>query len=209
MEGTVVFDFDYTLFDAARLKEEMAASLAGCGVPPEAFWDAYAQASASADKICDYDPARHVDMLAGRLTCSRDEALRRIEAVVARAPEFLMPGAVSLLRRLKSEGATLVLLTHGNPAWQERKAERSGLLPHFARAVFAAENKERAPELAALEGPVVMVNDNGREIDAIAAAFPDFRMIAVRGPKPAPSDPAVPVCEDIEQVYKAVSDALR
>lgn len=126
--------------------------------------------------------------------------------VVERMAEFIAPGAESLLRRLKAEGWKLALLTFGDRAWQEAKVMRSGLLPFFDHVVYTAEPKEtRIADFSGWSRPLVFVNDHGGEIDALSAALPEARMIAVRGRKPAPLDPAVPICASLEEVYKTLA----
>lgn len=203
---TIVFDLDYTLIDTAAFKEALAASLESCGVARRNFWETYEQTSKATEKICDYEPERHLEALAGRMSCGKNEALRRIESVVDRMPEFIMPGAIPLLDRLASR-AKRVLFTHGNVSWQKRKVARSGLADRFDEMIFASEEKMKHREaLGRLEPPVVMVNDDGREIDDLRKAFPEFRMIAVRGPKPLPTDPSASVCENLEEVYKKIME---
>lgn len=157
MKGTIVFDFDYTLADTSRFKEELAS-------------------------VADQ------------------------EAVIMRMSEFMFAGAEALLRRLRAEDWKLALLTVGDPAWQARKLAGSGLLPLFDYVLYTAEPKEtRVAEFAAWPEPLVFVNDNGDEIDALCRALPSAKMIAVRGPKPEPSAADVPLCDGLEEVYKILA----
>lgn len=127
------------------------------------------------------------------------------EAVIGRMPEFVFPDAARVLGRLKKDGWRLALLTFGEPGWQRRKAARSGLMPLFEYAVFTAEPKStRAEDMRRWPRPLVFVNDHGAEIDEMSRLLPEGRHIAVRGPKPGPSDPSVPVCASLEDVYKEI-----
>jgi phosphoglycolate phosphatase-like HAD superfamily hydrolase len=128
------------------------------------------------------------------------------DGVISRMPEFVFSGAHSVLQRLKTSGWRLALLTFGDPPFQKRKAARSGLLPYFDHALFTAEPKEtRWPEFDVWPKPLIFINDNGAEIDALRSALPEARFIAVRGPKPPPRDPSIPVCADLEEVYRSVA----
>lgn len=128
------------------------------------------------------------------------------DVVVGRMADFVFPSAGNVLKRLKSSGWALALMTFGDPAWQERKVVRSGLLPYFDHVLYTSVPKEtRLAELRAWPHPLVFVDDHGAELDALKRALPDARLIAVRGPKPAPLDPKVPVCDGLEGVYGILS----
>lgn len=133
------------------------------------------------------------------------EALAGSPDAVTRMSEFLFDGASSVLLRLKADGWKLALLTLGEPVWQQRKAIHSGLLEHFDYVMCTAEPKAtRIAEMLAWPAPLVFVNDNGEEIDVMRRVLPQSRMIAVRGPKPLPTAPGVPLCADLEEVYRCV-----
>jgi len=132
------------------------------------------------------------------LSAAPDDAIRRM-------PDFLFEGAETVLRRLKGEGWKLALLTLGEPEWQERKAKHSGLIALFDFFLYTAEPKvTRVAEMLAWPRPLVFVNDNGLEIDALSRELPGSRMIAVRGPKALPTAEGVILCEDMEEVYRNV-----
>ena len=133
------------------------------------------------------------------------EALAASPEAVLRMSEFLFEGAESVLRRLKDDGWKLALLTLGEPVWQQRKALHSGLMDYFDYVVCTAEPKaSRVAEFLAWPAPLVFVNDNGEEIDLLRRFLPQCRMIAMRGPKPEPTSPGVPLCADLEEVYRHV-----
>ena len=124
---------------------------------------------------------------------------------VARMPEFVFKDAHAVLRRLKVDGWTLALLTVGDQGWQAWKVGGSGLLPFFDHVLYTAEPKaSRLREILTWPKPLVFVNDNGEEIDALRDLLPDSKMIAVRGPKALPTRPGIAVCGDLEEVYRNI-----
>ncbi len=133
------------------------------------------------------------------------EVLATSPESVSRMSEFLFEGASSVLSRLKADGWKLALLTLGEPAWQERKVRHSGLLEYFDYVLCTLEPKaSRVEELLAWPAPLVFINDNGEEIDALRSVLPGCRMIAVRGPKALPTVEDVVVCGSMEEVYRSV-----
>lgn len=133
------------------------------------------------------------------------EALAASPDAVQRMSEFMFDGAEALLQRLKDEGWTLALLTLGEPVWQRRKADRSGLVGYFDHVLCTAEPKAtRIAEMLAWPAPLVFVNDNGEEIDMLKRVLPRAKMIAVRGPKAPPTACDVAMCGSLDEVYSAI-----
>ncbi len=128
-------------------------------------------------------------------------------AVAARMCDFIFPDAASVLDRLKADGWNLTLVTIGEPAWQESKVVGSGLVQYFSRIIYTSDPKEQhVEEYRMWPQPLLFVNDHGEEIDVLSRVLPESRMIVVAGPKPLPSDPNVPVCATLEEVYKRISE---
>ena len=126
----------------------------------------------------------------------------------SRMREFVFKDAVDVLTRLKREGWKLALLTVGDQGWQAWKVAGSGLLPYFDHILYTAAPKTtRLAEILAWDQPLVFVNDNGAEIDALRELLPESRMIALRGPKALPTTEDVVVCRDLEEVYRNVVSA--
>ncbi len=126
-------------------------------------------------------------------------------SAAVRMPEFVFPGAFSVLDRLKAQGWKLALLTLGEPGWQEDKVRRAGLMDRFDYAVFTAKPKaECIAEFAPWPRPLVFVNDHGGEMDMMRHALPEATCIVLRSHKPAPSEPSIPVYETLEEIYHAI-----
>jgi len=202
---TIIFDLDYTLLDTARFKKDIASVLEQCGITEERFLEAYAENVEKGELIRDFDALRYVTALRGDLTCTEAEAAAKIGDLSENMNEYFFPNAEWLLEKLKAEGHSLKLLTHGNIEWQKKKIANTGIKDVFDEIIYAPENKDDMKDaLEVAEAPVVMVNDHGREIDALGMIFPAFHMIAVKGPKPPPSDQTIPVCADLINVYQEI-----
>lgn len=203
---TVIFDFDHTLFDADAFKRRLFSCLEDCGVSQEIFMKVYDRDAVTGDRTRDFDFARYLEALAGRLTCAIGEAERRVMEVVGESEKFLFPGTRNLLKKLKSEEHRLVLFTHGNICWQEMKIRRAGLTRFFDRVAVTAGLKEDAELLLSESGKdrIVMVNDNPEEMRALRVRWPQLRMIGVRGPKGSIEMEGVAVCGSMEEIYTAL-----
>ena len=186
---TIVWDFDYTLFDAAAFKDDLKRAVVRQGVTPERFDQAYRQVVKRQGKTYDYDPVEHLRLLAEDLgSVEAAEAARRgIQAVLSDTRRYLYPDAEAILGRLKEAGARQLLLTLGNKDWQSQKVANAGLEPYFDRIVpFDGDKAEMLGRLAEMEGELVVVNDNGREVKSMRDRWPELKYILVAGPKETP-----------------------
>lgn len=149
------------------------------------------------------------DTLLDTVRLKRDLAFADADEIVLRSAEYLFPDALPVLERLRTEGCRLFLLTYGPEAWQRSKVRHAGLESRFDGLLFTETPKrDIADELRALDPPLVFVNDNGAEIDDLLPKLPDARFIAVRGPKPPPAAPGIPVCESLEEVCRAITETF-
>lgn len=129
--------------------------------------------------------------------------------IVCRTGDYLFEGAVDMLEDLKRDGHDLHLLTLGDVTWQKKKVVSAGLEVYFSQVLYAPEDKMLMRDaLESIDGLVVMVNDNGKEIDALQRALPEVKMVAVRGPKPLPADSSIPVCKNLKEVYQEIRNIV-
>ena len=204
---TIVFDLDHTLLDTTLLMNEMGKILEPHGIPPETFRETYLGIALKDDGINDYRLEAHLERMKGLLTCSGREAEKRLRSVVERTGDFLYPHAETLLVGLAEEGHDLVLLTHGNPTWQKLKVDKAGIAGLFSKSHYVPGMKhEMEGFLDDREFPLVMVNDNGKEIMEMRKRWPKAFMIAVSGPKGPPEDPAIPVAGSLLEVGKIIRE---
>ncbi len=160
--GRVILDFDNTLFDADDFKVALASSLRQFGVSDELFWGTYRQARERGGDF-GYSFERHVALVADRLpNLDVAAAVRALDAVLARAAEFLYPDAKEFLSRLISLGIPATLLTRGDPEFQRAKITSCGLDRLVEEVVVTKEPKIRrvGEILAAAQGSVYLIDDH-------------------------------------------------
>lgn len=134
----------------------------------------------------------------------KDDYFSGGDEVLARTGEYLYPGAITFLSRLRSAGARMVLLTFGEVAWQTAKIDRSGLRLYFDEVIATAEEKKNI--IGRFRGDqAVVINDNGVETAAMMAVAPEFRYILKRGPKGVPDGLSCPIVDTFEEVEKLLS----
>lgn len=201
---TIILDLDYTLLDTARLKEALFEAIAACGPSREEVEASYTDIVRRPGVVYDYDPDLQIEALGPSLKCDAAEARKKIEAVAGRSREFLYPGAIGFLSRLRSSGAKLILLTLGNEKWQRMKIEKSGLAEYFDRILTTARDKTESVAALSDDPETVVVNDNGEEIRAMQAAAPAFRYIVKRGPKGLPYGLDAQVCDSFDELSRAL-----
>ncbi|MEK9152439.1 MAG: HAD family hydrolase [Patescibacteria group bacterium] len=134
----------------------------------------------------------------------KDDYFSRGDDVLARTGEYLYPGAIEFLGRLRSSGARMVLLTFGEVAWQTAKVDRAGLRPYFDEVIATIDEKKNV--IGSFRGgEVVVINDNGHETAAMMAAAPEFKYILKRGPKGVPEGLACHIVDTFDEVEKLLS----
>jgi len=194
MARPVFLDVDNTLLDndaakaalGTRITDAVSASAA------RRFWELYEKVRVEEGYV---DFPTTVD----RLRASGSADASRIGAIVDELPyaEFVYPGAVDVIARLWLRW-TVVLLSDGDPSFQRRKIERSGLAAAVRGNVLVYAHKERELDAATARFPgdrPVFVDDKAPILGHIERLRPDAVTVHVRqgsyGQAPVdPGDPA-------------------
>jgi FMN phosphatase YigB (HAD superfamily) len=176
-----IIDFDDTLFDTQRYKHARLESVKKCGVSADEYWQTYREARNTPDGVFTYSDHRHAEVLA---LCGYDEkkmlaALDETSNPTA-LPEFLFDDTQIFLDTLKFYGEPMVLLSLGNPSYQELKTKHSGVAPYFDRSFMVYDTKkhileELFAEVSAKE--VWFINDKVQETKELKKAFPHMRVV--------------------------------
>lgn len=162
----VIFDLDYTIFDAKRFRAECLAPF--FGMRPAEFENYY--------KVNFKDKQIHFDALEmlGRFELTEEELDRALERQIS---SFLFPETDKIIKKFKDAGTKLVMLTFGNKAWQARKIKylklgEESLGSLFDQIIFADKSKAESAELGVLgDGRIVIINDNAKESQALMRLF--------------------------------------
>lgn len=195
----IVFDLDYTLLDTVKFKEALVAAT---GVDEKAYEKAYADAVARNGGL--FDPGiLFAELRERKLLADEDAkaARERFDEVLTATERYLYPEAKELLEALGKHEADIDLMTFGNAEWQRAKVEHSGLAGMFDAVLYAEKDKkEFVRGIGEGQEKVVVVNDNGKEMEEMMAAAPEYTYILKKGPKPIPAGLRLPAAETIGEL---------
>lgn len=174
---TVIFDLDYTLFDAKKFREECLAPF--FGMSDREFEQAYQKNKAT------YGNFDHQVLLAelGLAESAFDECLKKD------INKYFFPGAEKLLDAYRRHADTLVLATFGNIGWQRKKISflrigKQVLAEVFDEIILENKNKAGNEALKALPGDEIeIINDNEEESQRLLEFFGSrAKLRLIKGP---------------------------
>ena len=168
----IILDFDQTLFDTHAFKHARAKVLAEKhGVSEDLFWKTYF--FARDQHLSGYSDNSHAEALAGE-GYEVDGIKESLYAVSNASKQFIYPGVVDGLEKLRSAGKKIMLCTFGDPAHQERVVRGTGLHAFFDRVLYTnkAKHLALAEEFSSAPAPVRawFVNDKIEETFLVKSA---------------------------------------
>lgn len=206
-----IIDFDDTLFDTQQFKITMNSALASCSVNvDDAEWS-YKAARNLPDGQFAYSHARRAEFLATR---GYDAGAIVIALENITSPESLqahvLPGAREFLEAIKTLHQPLILLSVGDPNFQELKVRGTGVEKYFDRLFMVSEKKEAViAELIAAHSPVEywLVNDKVDESLHIKNKLPNLKIVLKQSPRIARAEyenSGVPYFETLAEIQNYI-----
>jgi hypothetical protein len=111
----------------------------------------------------------------------REEVLKMLEETTgASVRDFLFDDSIAFLKKIKALGEPMVLLSLGNPGFQELKTKGTSVEKYFDRVFIVHDTKRHVlGELFASldEESVWFINDKIGETQKLKKAFPQLRPI--------------------------------
>ena len=174
-----IIDFDDTLFDTQRFKLTLNQALVDCGVSAEDAEWSYKAAYNTEDGKFAHSNKRRAEFLAQR-GHEQAKILTALEKVSEpqSLQTHLLPGAIEFLESLRALGQPLILLSLGDPDFQELKVRGSGIHDYFDRLFMVNDTKEKVVgELIAHHEPVEywFINDKVGETLSVLTKYPQIR----------------------------------
>jgi hypothetical protein len=169
-----IVDFDDTLFKTGQFKQARKAALLAVGVSADMYDVTYQEARNSSDGLFTYSNERHADMLAKR-RFDKQVVLEVLGSTTQELKKFLDEEAESFLKMLKKTSEPLVLLSLGDPSFQELKVKASGIAEYFERLFMVDESKEKIMRELITTNPEQkfwFINDKIEETKKVVQTFP-------------------------------------
>lgn len=177
-----IIDFDDTLFDTHAFKQARYQALVPFGVGEELFWQTYREARSTPDGIFTYSNERHAAILAMRGVGEESTLLGALQSTttVTSLRQFLFADTIMFLTGLRRLKQPMVLLSLGDPGFQEIKVNGTGIADYFDRRYMVDESKAAVIKRVLDEThpkSVWFINDKIDETEAIIQQFPVLRPI--------------------------------
>ncbi|MFA7245417.1 MAG: hypothetical protein WC070_04555 [Candidatus Magasanikbacteria bacterium] len=177
-----IIDFDDTLFDTQKFKQELASSLLSLGIGEKLFWQTYAEARILSDGNFSYSFERHASIL-DREGFDYKQVLDNLNKVKEKINNFLFEDAIYFLESLKESKQDLYLLSLGDENFQKLKVEECRISKYFKQAFFRGKDKELvvkeilAENKDSKDSNVFFINDKIEESQKIKNDFPEVKVI--------------------------------
>lgn len=172
----LILDFDHTCYDTDSflLEELREPMLRRFGIPPEHWEEAYEKAAEAG-----YTLEVHLEELTkimGSAPCSAEE-IRDFAASIT-FDKYLFPDTLPVLEKAKESGYKIMILSFGNPEWQDKKVEGSGLKRMADEVLYVKMNgngakAEKIKESASNFEKIIFVDNSGKHLDEILKIMPE------------------------------------
>jgi len=165
----IIFDLDYTLLDAKKLKQGLAKAL---GLTAREFEKSYLEHFKN--KKINYNFEKHLQILDKKHTPQIDKFFKNLD-------QYLFPQSLNILKKLKTNNK-LILLSFGNKNWQKQKINNLNIKKYFDKIILTDKSKaEILKQLQGTKDKILIINDNARETLEMQKTLKNAKVFLVKG----------------------------
>lgn len=136
-----IIDFDGTLFDTYKYVQDRMGELSPLGVSQELYRETYKLARNAGNGLSVYSDQRHAQVLA-EAGFDAEKIYWSLKKITDNAQNYVFSDAFWFLEKLRKEKEKMILLSLGEPAYQEEKINKSGVHKYFDRVFMVQDSKE-------------------------------------------------------------------
>ncbi len=168
-------DFDNTLFDTiGAFWSDYKKFYASFGVTPQMCDEAHHELKIAHIK---YHFDHHLRIINRRLPTPLplDDVHRAFADAFPDLSKYLFPDVLPFLRRLQTLGTPTLIVSYGDPDWQEYKINAVGLFPYITERLYSGEHGDKysfiLPRIKGYQR-AIFVDDDIRELDPMVQKIP-------------------------------------
>lgn len=154
----IISDFDYTLFDTARLKRHIRDIFSKYGINEELF---VRSLEASRGEGRDWKPKRQFTILKAEGVPHTEQIRKEMDALLETTHKFLYEDTIPFLERGKTSHS-FALVTYGEDSFQNAKIEGLHDAARYFDSIVITRNIFKDKEVGDLAGgaPAIFIEDN-------------------------------------------------
>ncbi len=208
-----IIDFDDTLFNTHAFKQARLEILKTIGVSVELFWQTYKQARNDVNGNFTYSDRRHAQFLAF-MKFDEEQVFEKLSEVSSRLEEFLFEDVVSFLETLKKYNQSMILLSLGDPEFQDFKLTGTKIRQYFSHIFMVSESKEKIlEEIFNFEktDKAWFINDKVSETKLLVENFPALKpvlKVSQSIPKEEYLNSGLPYFETLIEIKDYVAESI-
>jgi len=177
---TIVFDFDYTLYNTDRIKKATYSAAERAGVSSDVFESTLPAAYGKSYKKMKgggaYVPQKHCELIGSYANCDPKFLYQFFLQAVKQSHFYLYDDVISTMEIFKEKGYHLIILTFGNAAYQRLKIEASGIERYIDDVLYVEETHAKHSALPIEnDEKFIFVNDNASENEKVQEVYPHAR----------------------------------
>lgn len=174
-----IIDFDGTLFDTYRFVQDRMGVLTPMGITKGLYQDTYKMARNTVDGQSVYSDKKHAQILAIQ-GFDENKVYQALSEVTINAKLYVFPDTFIFLESLKKHRQDLILLSLGDPAFQEDKINKTGIHKYFDRLFMVKDTKAhvlRKLFQKVKKNKVWFINDKVDETKKLAKEFSQLQAV--------------------------------